>query len=60
MDPQHPLGRVVSNNEERENDGSSGCMNLLLIHVRHLKGSDLLAHRTMIMHKKKRYTNIRN
>jgi hypothetical protein len=26
MDPQHPLGRVVSNNEERENDGSSGCM----------------------------------
>jgi hypothetical protein len=36
------------------------CMNLLVIHVRRLKGSDLLAQRTKITYQKKRYTRIRN
>jgi hypothetical protein len=35
-------------------------MNLLVIHVRRLKGSDLLAHRTRITYQKKGYMSIRN
>jgi hypothetical protein len=35
-------------------------MNVLMIHVHRLKGSDLLAHRTRITYQKKRYTSIRN
>jgi hypothetical protein len=35
-------------------------MNLLVIHVRLLKASDLLAHRTRITYQKKRYMSIRN
>jgi hypothetical protein len=35
-------------------------MNLLVIDVHQLKGSDLLAHRTRITYQKKRYTSIRN
>jgi hypothetical protein len=35
-------------------------MNLLVIHIRRLKGSDLLAHRMTIMYQKKMYTSIRN
>jgi hypothetical protein len=35
-------------------------MNLLLIHVRCLKGIDLLTHMMKIMYQKKRYTSIRN
>jgi hypothetical protein len=35
-------------------------MNLLVIHVHQLKGSDLLAHRMMITYQKKRYTSIMN
>jgi hypothetical protein len=59
VDPQSPVGRVVSSNEVSENDGRAH-MNLLMIHVRWLKGSDLLAHRTRIMYQKKRYMSIRN
>jgi hypothetical protein len=35
-------------------------MNLLLIHILSLKGSDILAHRMRIAYQKKRYTSIRN
>jgi hypothetical protein len=35
-------------------------MNLLVIHVHRLKGSDLLAHKTRITYQKVRYTSIRN
>jgi hypothetical protein len=35
-------------------------MNLLVIDVRRLKGSDLLVHRTRITYQQKRYTSIRN
>jgi hypothetical protein len=35
-------------------------MNLLVIHVHRLKGSDLLAHRTRITYQKKRYTSTMN
>jgi hypothetical protein len=35
-------------------------MNLLVIHVHWLKGSDLLAHRTRITYQKKMYTSIRS
>jgi hypothetical protein len=35
-------------------------MNLLLMHMLSLKGSDLSAHRMTIMNQKKRYTSIMN
>jgi hypothetical protein len=35
-------------------------MDPLVIHVRRLKGSILLAHRTRITYQKKRYMSIRN
>jgi hypothetical protein len=35
-------------------------MNLLLIHILIVKGSDLLPHKTRITYRNKRYTIIRN
>jgi hypothetical protein len=51
-----------SANKGSENEGSSDSyeLSLLPIHVLCVKGSDLLAHRTRIMYRNKRYTMIRN
>jgi hypothetical protein len=59
-DPQSPVGRVVSSNEESENDKSVGSYESPSDPCRHLNGSDLLAHRMRITYQKKRYPRIRN
>jgi hypothetical protein len=60
-DPQSLVAQVVFDNE-----GSGRMIDVqarmdpLVIHVRRLKGSILLAHRTRITYQKKRYMSIRN
>jgi hypothetical protein len=59
-DPQSPMVRLCLATRRVRMIEVWACMNLLVIHVRRLKGSNLLAHRTRITYQKKRYTSIRN
>jgi hypothetical protein len=59
-DPQSLVGQVSDNEGASRMTKVQARINLLVIHVHGLKGSDLLAHRMRITYQKKRYTSIRN